>query len=73
MKNVNVYNVKKFTKVDTTLYSEGSLFIEEGTGKVGVLANSKIKQINGSIPSMYSYVKKEEVEKMIKDILKKEE
>lgn len=69
MRPVNVYTVTKFANVDPTLYIKGSLFIEEGTDKVGVIANGKIKQINGTTPSMSGYVKKSEVQQMITDAL----
>lgn len=68
MRKVNVYTVTKFSNVDTTLYIEGSLFIEEGTDKVAVLADSKLKQINGTIPSLTGYIKETEVKKMINDL-----
>ena len=70
MKNVNVYSVTKFKNVDPTLYIEGSLFIEQGKDKVAVLANGKLKQINGTIPTLSGYVKKNEVQSMIDEALK---
>lgn len=70
MRKVNAYKVTKFTKVDPTLYIEGSLFIEQGTDKVAVLASGKLKQINGTMPSLAGYVKKTEVEAMIAEALK---
>lgn len=70
MKNVNVYTVTKFKQVDPTLYIEGSLFIEQGTDKVAVLANGKLKQINGTVPTLSGYVKKNEVQSMIDEALK---
>lgn len=70
MKKVNVYTVSKFTQVDPTLYIEGSLFIEQGTDKVAVMANGKLKQINGTMPSLSGYVKKTEVDAMIAEALK---
>ena len=69
MRKVNVYTVTKFTKVDPTLYIEGSLFIEQGTDKVAVMANGKLKQINGTVPSLNGYVKKTEVEAMIAEAI----
>lgn len=70
MRKVNVYTVTKFTQVDPTLYIEGSLFIEQGTDKVAVMASGKLKQINGTMPSLSGYVKKTEVQSMIDDALK---
>lgn len=67
-KNVKIFNVDNFRKVDTTKYIEGSFF---NNGKsLGVLIGGSIKNVPTSTPNLRNYVKKDEVKKMIDEALK---
>lgn len=69
MNKVTAYKVTSFSKVDTTKYIETDLFFTDK--KVGILINGKIKDLLPTIPNVKDYVKKSEVEQMIKDAMKK--
>lgn len=66
---VRSFKVNNLNKVDTTRYREGDFFITNKN--VGVMIGGKIKPIPTSTPSMKNYVKKEEVESIVHEILKK--
>lgn len=66
---VRPFKVDSLNKVDTTRYREGDFFITNKS--VGILIGGKIKPIPTSNPSMKNYVKKEEVESIVYEILKK--
>ena len=68
-KPVKVFKVDNLSKVDTTKYVEGSFFITNQ--KVAMLVNGTLKSFPTSMPNLKQYVKKEDVEKMIADALKK--
>lgn len=61
--------VINFNEVDVSKYEEGNLFYTSKS--VGILIDGKIKLLNTSTPNLRNYVKKDEVEKMVVDIIKK--
>lgn len=68
-KSVKCYKVTNLTRVDTTKYVEGDIFL---TGRsVGILVNGQIKTFAASPPNLKNYVKKEDVKKMIQEELEK--
>ena len=64
------YKVPNLTKVDTTRYKEGDLFFTDK--QIGMLIGGSIKRFQMNAPNLKDYVKKEDVQKMIEDALKKE-
>lgn len=68
-KPIKAYKVDSINKVNTTLYVEGSLFMTSRS--VGILVDGKIKPFNNSTPNLKNYVKKEDVQLMIDEALKK--
>ena len=68
-KQVKAYKVDNLSKIDTTRYVEGNLFLTDRS--VGILLNGKIRPFF-STPNMRNYVKKNDVQKMIEEYLNKE-
>ena len=60
--------VKSLNKVNTTLYREGDIFINNND--VGMLVNGKIKKIGQKNVNLKDYPKIEEVQTMIDEALK---
>src|SRR5699024_6253064 len=65
---INCYMVKSLNKVNTTLYREGDIFINNND--VGMLVNGKIKKIGQKNVNLKDYPKIEEVQTMIDEALK---
>lgn len=61
--------VTNLNKVDVTRYEEGDLFYT--SKNVGILIEGKIKLLNTTTVNLKNYVKKDEVEKMIENYMKK--
>ena len=59
---IKAYRVTNLSKVDTTWYKDGDLFITDRS--IGVLANGKIKTI-GNETDLSEYVKHDEVVQLI--------
>lgn len=70
-KKVTAYNVKSLAKVNTENYIEGNLFITNRS--VGILANGSIKNITGQEVDLSKYIKKEDIEKIVKKVVKEHE
>lgn len=66
---VQAYRVNSLSKVDKTLYREGDIFLTKRS--VGILSNGKIENVAKN-PDLSDYVKKSEVEQMIKEATKDE-
>ena len=62
MKNVEFYNVTDVKKTDLTHFKTGSVLKEDGKDELYVL--------NSKLPSLSTYVKKKDVEKMIDEKVK---
>lgn len=69
-KPVKAYKVDNLSKVDTTRYEEGNLFLTDRS--VGILLNGKIRPLNNGSVNMRNYVKKNDVQKMIEEYLNKD-
>lgn len=67
-KPVKAYQVDNLAKVDTTRYTEGSLFITDRS--IAILSNGTIKPLQTSPTNLKNYVKKSEVQKMIDEAMK---
>ena len=65
---INCYMVKSLNKVNTTLYREGDIFINNND--VGMLVNGKIKKIGQKNVNLKDYPKIEEVQAMNDEALK---
>lgn len=68
MNTIKAYDVKSLASVDVTNYKQGDLFITDRS--VGILIDGKIKTLNFDTINLKPYVKKAEVEKMIKKAVK---
>lgn len=68
-KPVKAYKVENLNKVNTTHYVEGNLFITNKS--VGILLDGKVETIFTGKPNLRNYVKKDDVQKMIDESLKK--
>lgn len=64
---MNTIKVRKFSDVDTTKYTEGSIFISEDYN-AGILVGGKIKEITGETLSRYQISKM--IEKALKEVKK---
>lgn len=70
-KEIKAYQVNSLAKVDPSFYIEGDIFITKQS--VGILANGEIKTIPFSRADLSNYVKKSDLEKTVKELIKKNE
>ena len=66
-KNNKTYKVKSLNNVKTDNYIDGDMFITNRS--IGILFNGKIKTIPTNTPNMSNYVKKEDIQKIVYDIM----
>lgn len=66
---VRAFKVTSLSKVDTTYYKEGDLFLTSRT--IGFLHNGKIKTFIFKQADLSDYIKKEEVKELIQKEVEK--
>lgn len=70
MKNVEFYNVTDVKKTDLTYFKTGSILKEDGKDELYFLVDNELYVLNSKLPSLSTYVKKKDVEKMINEKVK---
>ena len=70
MKNVEFYNVTDVKKTDLTYFKTGSILKEDGKDELYFLVDNELYVLNSKLPSLSTYVKKKDVEKMIDEKIK---
>ena len=70
MKNVEFYNVTDVKKTDLTYFKTGSILKEDGKDELYFLVDNELYVLNSKLPSLSTYVKKKDVEKMIDEKVK---
>lgn len=63
------YKVNKLNDIKTSKYEEGDFFITDKS--IGVIVNGKIKVLSTGTPNLKNYVKKDEIEKILENYMKK--
>ena len=70
MKNVEFYKVTDIKKTDLTHFSNGVILKEDGKDELYFLVDNELYVLNSKLPSISTYVKKKDVEKMIDEKVK---
>ena len=70
MKNVEFYEVTDVKKTDLTHFKTGSVLKEDGKDELYFLVDNELYVLNSKLPSLSTYVKKKDVEKMIDEKVK---
>lgn len=70
MKNVEFYNVTDIKKTDLTYFKTGSVLKQDGKDELYFLVDNELYVLNSKLPSLSTYAKKKDVEKMIDEKIK---